>query len=68
MGLEPQKSNKNMRVKVSPGRECIERVWKWAMSRETNSWKWPLFQLVYMTVLAYGAAFVAYQGLRAWGF
>lgn len=25
--------------------------------RETNSWKWPAFQFVYMLVLAYGAAF-----------
>lgn len=38
-----------------------------ATYRETNGWKWPLFQLAYMTVLAYGAAFIAYQGLRAWG-
>ena len=29
--------------------------------RETNTWKWPLFQLGYMTVLAYAAAFVTYQ-------
>lgn len=29
--------------------------------RETNSWKWPIFQLVYMTLLAYGASFVAYR-------
>jgi ferrous iron transport protein B len=29
--------------------------------RETNSWKWPLFQLAYMTALAYGAAFIAYR-------
>ncbi len=29
--------------------------------RETNSWKWPLFQLAYMTALAYGAAFAAYR-------
>lgn len=29
--------------------------------RETNSWKWPLAQFVYMTVLAYVAAFVAYH-------
>jgi ferrous iron transport protein B len=35
--------------------------------RETNSWKWPVFQLLYMTVLAYGASFVVYQALRAWG-
>jgi ferrous iron transport protein B len=26
--------------------------------RETNSWKWPAIQFVYMLVLAYGAAFV----------
>jgi ferrous iron transport protein B len=26
--------------------------------RETNSWKWPAFQFVYMLALAYGAAFV----------
>ncbi len=38
-----------------------------ATRRETNSWRWPLFQLGYMTVLAYGAAFVAYQTLRFLG-
>ena len=31
--------------------------------RETNSWKWPLLQLVSMTLIAYIAAFVAYQTL-----
>ncbi len=36
--------------------------------RETNSWKWPLFQLAYMTVLAYSAAFIVYQTLRALGY
>ena len=30
--------------------------------RETNSWKWPLFQFAYMTAIAYFAAFVTYQG------
>ena len=25
--------------------------------RETNSWKWPALQFLYMLVLAYGAAF-----------
>ncbi len=30
--------------------------------RETNSWKWPLFMIVYMTVLAYSASFIVYQG------
>jgi len=33
--------------------------------RETNSWKWPAFQLGYMTLLAYSAAFVAYR-LTLW--
>ena len=31
--------------------------------RETNSWKWPLFQIGYMTGLAYVAALVVYQVL-----
>ncbi len=32
--------------------------------RETNSWKWPLFQIVYMTGLAYIAALIVFQTLR----
>jgi len=36
--------------------------------RETNSWRWPLFQLGYMTLLAYVAALVIYQGGRLLGF
>ena len=36
--------------------------------RETNSWRWPLFMLVYMTVVAYVAAFATYQGGRLLGF
>ncbi len=32
--------------------------------RETKSWKWPIIQLVYMTVLAYVCAMVAYQLLK----
>jgi len=32
--------------------------------RETNSWKWPLFQWLYMGVLAWILAFVTYQGGR----
>ena len=35
--------------------------------RETNSWKWPLFQIFYMTGLAYVAALVVYQVLRHFG-
>ncbi len=31
------------------------------MRRETNGWKWPVIQLVYMNALAYGAAFVVYR-------
>lgn len=29
--------------------------------RETNSWAWPAFTFVYMTVLAYGGALLVYQ-------
>jgi ferrous iron transport protein B len=36
--------------------------------RETNSWRWPLFMVAYMTVLAYLASFVTYQGGRLLGF
>lgn len=32
--------------------------------RETHGWKWPLIQLVYLTVLAYGLAFLTYQVLK----
>jgi ferrous iron transport protein B len=34
--------------------------------RETNSWRWPIFQLGYMTVLAYSVTFLVYQLLRIW--
>lgn len=33
--------------------------------RETGSWKWAVFQLVYMTALAYGAALATYQVANA---
>ena len=35
--------------------------------RETNSWRWPLFQFAFMTLIAYGAAFATYQGGRLLG-
>jgi len=35
--------------------------------KETGSWKWAAFQLIYMTVLAYAASLVTYQALRAFG-
>jgi ferrous iron transport protein B len=31
------------------------------MRRETNGWRWPMFQLGYMTVLAYGVTFIVYR-------
>jgi ferrous iron transport protein B len=31
------------------------------VKRETNSWKWPMLQLGFMTVIAYLAALTAYQ-------
>ena len=35
--------------------------------RETGGWKWPAFQLAYMTVLAYVVTLGTYQTLRALG-
>jgi ferrous iron transport protein B len=35
--------------------------------RETNSWRWPIFSFTYMTVLAYIAALIVYQGTMALG-
>jgi ferrous iron transport protein B len=37
------------------------------VKRETNSWLWPTVMLVYMTALAYIAAFLTYQGASAAG-
>lgn len=34
------------------------------VKRETNSWKWPMVQLVFMSVLAYAVALAAYQILK----
>jgi ferrous iron transport protein B len=31
------------------------------MRRETNGWKWPLFQVAYMTALAYGVTFIVFR-------
>jgi ferrous iron transport protein B len=30
--------------------------------RETNSWRWPILMIVYMTTLAYTGSFIVYQG------
>ena len=37
------------------------------VKRETNSWKWPIFMQVYMTALAWIAAFIAFHGARMFG-
>lgn len=34
------------------------------VKKETNSWKWPLIQLFFMSALAYLASLIAYQTLR----
>lgn len=36
--------------------------------RETRSWRWPAFLFGYMTLLAYGASFLVYQGGKLLGF
>jgi ferrous iron transport protein B len=39
--------------------QCLSTVA--VMRRETNGWRWPLFQIAYMTALAYSASFVVYR-------
>jgi len=46
--------------------QCVSTVA--VVRRETNSWKWPVFQWVYMGVLACVLAFLTYQGGRLLGF
>jgi ferrous iron transport protein B len=45
--------------------QCVSTVA--VVRRETNSWKWPLFQWLYMTALAWVLAFITYQGGRLLG-
>jgi len=35
---------------------------------ETNSWKWPMFMILYMNCLAYGASLLVFQGGKLLGF
>lgn len=43
--------------------QCVSTLM--VIRRETNSWRWPAFSFVYMTVLAYVGAFLTYQiGMR----
>jgi len=46
--------------------QCMSTVA--VVRRETNSWGWPIFMVVYMTVLAYVASFITYQGGKLLGF
>jgi ferrous iron transport protein B len=46
--------------------QCMSTVA--VVRRETNSWRWPLFMVAYMTLLAYIAAFITYQGGKLLGF
>ncbi|MCX6938354.1 MAG: ferrous iron transport protein B [Verrucomicrobia bacterium] len=46
--------------------QCISTIA--VVKRETGGWKWPLFQLGYMTGTAWLACFVIYQAGRALGF
>ncbi len=46
--------------------QCMSTVA--VVKRETNSWRWPLFMIAYMTALAWTGAFAVYQGGRFLGF
>jgi ferrous iron transport protein B len=46
--------------------QCMSTVA--VVRRETNSWRWPLFMVCYMLVLAYVASLVTYQGGHLLGF
>jgi len=45
--------------------QCVSTVA--IVRRETNSWKWPLFQWLYMGALAWVLAFITHQGGRLLG-
>jgi len=45
--------------------QCMSTVA--VVKRETNSWRWPVFMFGYMTVLAYVASLIVYQGGSALG-
>ncbi len=46
--------------------QCLSTVA--VVRRETNTWRWPLFQIGYMTALAYAVTFVVYRGGLLIGF
>lgn len=47
--------------------QCMSTVA--VVRRETNSWRWPIFMLVLMNAMAWGASFAVFQGgrLLGWG-
>lgn len=46
--------------------QCISTIA--VVRRETNSWRWPMFQIAFMTSTAYVAALIIYQGGQLLGF
>jgi ferrous iron transport protein B len=46
--------------------QCVSTVA--VVRRETNSWRWPLFQIGYLTGTAWIVSLLVYQGGRAFGF
>jgi ferrous iron transport protein B len=46
--------------------QCVSTVA--VVKRETNSWRWPLFQIGYMTGTAWILCFIVYQAGRALGY
>ena len=46
--------------------QCVSTIA--VVRRETNTWKWPVFQWIYMGVLAWLMAFLTYQGGKLLGF
>ncbi len=42
--------------------QCVSTVA--VVRRETNSWRWPIFQIFYMTGLAYIGSFIAFNAVR----
>jgi ferrous iron transport protein B len=46
--------------------QCISTIA--VVKRETNGWKWPLFQIAYMTGTAWIVCFIVFQAGTALGF
>jgi ferrous iron transport protein B len=46
--------------------QCMSTVA--VVRRETNSWRWPIFMITYMTGLAYVASMLTYQGGKLLGY